>query len=230
MESEDLFSFNIREDESDLFIAADTPIDPEIAIEALASSRAQIKDYIKKNPEFSRSLSPLREEAEVFPIIKRMFKASTKVGVGPMASVAGAIAEDVGKKLLRHSSQIIIENGGDLFISTAKERRVGLYTAKGEFKNLIIRVDPSLSPLGICSSSSTLGPSLSLGNVDLAFVMAQDASLADAAATALGNKVKSKKNTTDTLQLIHSIEGVYAALVIIEGQLSVIGGIEFYTD
>ena len=230
MESDDLLSFNVKEDESDLWIAADNLIDSKIALKTLAFLRKQIKDYIKKNPAFLRSLSPIETDQDVPSVIKSMLEASYRADVGPMASVAGAIAEEVGRELLDYCSQIIVENGGDLFISTLKPRRVGLYTKVEEFRNLVIKIDPEMSPLGVCSSSSVLGHSLSLGKVDLSLVIAENSYLADAAATSLGNKVKSIEDASGALQSIHSIDGVYAALIVVDGQLNVIGEIEFDSD
>ncbi|MFA5389675.1 MAG: UPF0280 family protein, partial [Candidatus Omnitrophota bacterium] len=107
--------------ETDLSILAEKDI-KDIAEEIVGKYRQEIEKYIKQRPEFATSLEPISMDLSAPDIIKEMIRASEAAGVGPMAAVAGAIAEFVGKELLKYSGQLIIENGGDIFIKTDKER------------------------------------------------------------------------------------------------------------
>jgi ApbE superfamily uncharacterized protein (UPF0280 family) len=99
--------------------------------------------------------------------VREMADATREVGVGPMAAVAGAIAESVGKELLPYSDEVIVENGGDIFLKTSKERFIGVYAGKSKFtKKIAFSILPDETPLGVCTSSGTVGHSLSFGYAD----------------------------------------------------------------
>ena len=126
-----------------------------------------------------------------------MAQVGQQTGVGPMAAVAGAMAELIGKKLLDYSPEVIVENGGDIFMKISRRRRIGIFAGNSPFTDkLALELEPEETPLGICTSSGTVGPSLSLGTTDATIVASTSAALADAAATAVGNLVK----TADDLQ------------------------------
>ncbi len=126
-------------------------------------------------------------------IVKTMAEAAEKAGVGPMAAVAGAIAEYVGRELLPFSREVIVENGGDIFLKTQKTRSIGIYAGESSpfTGKLALRIEPKDTPLGICTSAGTVGHSLSFGKCDAAILVSPSASLADAAATAVGNLIQS---------------------------------------
>jgi len=69
-------------------------------------------------------------------------------------------------------------------------------------------------PLAICSSSARMGHSLSLGDCDLATVVARDASLADAAATLACNLTRTLHDVDATLARITGIPGVNGLLLV----------------
>ena len=135
-------------------------------------------------------------DVEVAPdaplIVRRMAEAGSKFGVGPMAAVAGAIAEAVGRELLGHSPQVSVENGGDIFIKMNELRRVTLYAGPGSpfSKKLGLMVDSSAEPVAVCTSSGTVGHSLSFGRADAVVAIADSAASADAAATAIANTIR----------------------------------------
>jgi ApbE superfamily uncharacterized protein (UPF0280 family) len=133
----------------------------------------------------------------------------------------------VGKDLLRYSRNIIIENGGDIFIESQKDIHVGILAGNSPLSDsisIIIRKEDM--PMGICTSSGTVGHSLSFGKADAVCVKAQSASLADAAATAIGNITKSKKDISRALQAGMKIKDVLGILIIVDDQFGVIGDIE----
>ena len=116
-----------------------------------------------------------------------MVKAGKNAGVGPMAAVAGAIAEHVGLGLLKSTNHVIVENGGDIFIKTDAPLTVGIFAGKSSLSLRIgIRLSGGPKPMAVCTSSGTVGHSLSLGRADAVCVAADSCAIADAAATAIG--------------------------------------------
>jgi ApbE superfamily uncharacterized protein (UPF0280 family) len=133
-----------------------------------------------------------------------------------MAAVAGAVAQFVSKDLLPLSEELIVENGGDLYLVTSKERTIGIYAGSSPLSLKIgIRVGPEETPLGICTSSGTVGPSLSFGKADAICILSKSASLADAAATAVGNIVREKKDVEAGLEKAKEIAGILGAVIIV---------------
>jgi len=144
-----------------------------------------------------------------------------------MASVAGAIAEFVGKDLLRYSNNVIVENGGDIFIKTGKGMRVGIFAAESALSmKVAIRVLPEETPMGICTSSASVGHSMSFGIADAVCVKSKSAILADAAATFVGNRVKKKENIKRAIEDGLKIEGVLGIVVIAGDAMGIAGNIE----
>ncbi|MBM4348020.1 MAG: UPF0280 family protein [Deltaproteobacteria bacterium] len=155
-----------------------------------------------------------------------MIRTSRLARVGPMAAVAGAMAQSVSEDLLRFSDEIIIENGGDIYLATSKERIVGIYAGSSPLSMKVgIVIKPEDSPIGICTSSGTVGPSLSFGKADAVCILSKSAALADAAATAVGNAIREKKDIEQGLERGQMIEGVLGVLIIIGEKMGVWGGI-----
>jgi len=143
-----------------------------------------------------------------------------------MAAVAGAISECLGQYLLRYSQELIIENGGDIFLRTIKERNVLLFAGNSPLSlKLAIRIPPRTT-VGICTSSGTVGHSLSFGRADAVCVLSPSSALADAAATALGNLVQSPKDVPYVLKKGKNIEGIEGIVIIIGETLGVWGKYE----
>lgn len=222
----DLIGQEVIVKETDLFIFAEKDV-KFIAEEIVKKYRAQIEDYIKHRPEFMTSLEPITDDASAAEIIKEMIRTTGLAGVGPMASVAGAIAEFTGKELMAHSKQIIIENGGDIFIKSDKVRTVAVYAGDSPLSNKIfIKIKPEDTPVGICTSSGTVGHSLSFGKADACVIIAKSAILADAVATAACNRIKEKKDIAPGLEFAISIKGVKGAAAILGKYFGSIGDIE----
>ena len=212
--------------ETDLFIFAEKDI-KDIATEIVKKYRARIEDYIRKRPEFMASLEPISQDESAPDIIKEMIRTTGLAGVGPMASVAGAVAEFSGKELLVYTKQIIIENGGDIFIKSDKERVAAIYTGDSALSNKIfIKIKPEDTPIGICTSSGTVGHSLSFGKADACVIIAKSATLADAVATAACNRVKEKNDIAPCLEFALSIKGVKGAIIILGKDFESMGDIE----
>ncbi len=223
---DDLTAVKVIQEETDLLVSGDVDLSVAAAA-AIAKYRNQIKGYIVRNKGFQPALEPVEVSDEAPEIIKEMSRAASIVGVGPMASVAGAVAERVGRDLLKLSKQIIVENGGDIFIKTAGERLLGIYAGSSPFTGkLALKIKPDQTPLGICTSSGTVGHSLSFGKADAAIVLSKWTALADAAATATGNLVKTEDDVQKGVEFAKAIEGVEGVVVIMGEKIGAWGKIE----
>jgi uncharacterized protein len=225
VKSEDLVTFEVIVKETDLLISAGKDLFSE-ARESVLKHRLHVETYISKNPEFESSLVPVPDDPLAPPIIGEMIRASRIAGVGPMASVAGAVAESVSKDLLPSSQEIIVENGGDIYLATTKERTIAVYAGASPYSlKLGVVIRPEMTPLGVCTSSGTVGPSLSFGNADAVCILSPSAALADAAATSVGNRVKGKEDIGAGLDRAKEIEGVTGALVILGDKMGAWGDV-----
>jgi ApbE superfamily uncharacterized protein (UPF0280 family) len=147
-----------------------------------------------------------------------------------MASVAGAIAEFVGNELLTSSPEIIIENGGDIFLRSLKKRLIGIHAGKSPFTGKIgMEINGTDTPLGICTSSGTVGHSLSFGKADAVIVLASSATLADAAATAIGNLVKQPTDVSIGTEFASGIDGLKGVIILKNDKLGLWGEVELST-
>jgi hypothetical protein len=157
-------------------------------------------------------------------IVKEMAEAGQKAGVGPMAAVAGAIAECVGRELMRFSPEVIVENGGDIFLNTLKPRLVGVYAGGSPFTGKIaLQIEAEETPLGICTSSGTVGHSLSFGRADAVIVLSPSAAIADAVATAIGNLIKNAADIPKGINFAQGIPGLKGILIIKDDKLGLWG-------
>jgi len=198
-----------------------------IAYNSLLDCRQQIENYIKSYPSFQKSYAPVRAGKNDSSIIKEMVKASSLVNVGPMAAVAGAIAEFVGKELLKFCKEVIVENGGDIFLKTDKKRRVGVYAGESPFSEKIaLEIAPESTPLGICSSSGTFGHSFSFGKADVALAVAKSSALADVSATAIGNLIQTKEDLSRGISFAKKIPGLSGTVIIKEDEIAIWGKIK----
>jgi len=212
--------------ETDLYILAQRVLEQE-AREAIIQLRQQLEAYISVNPQFQASLVPLPADPRAPQIVKEMLAAAQKAGVGPMAGVAGAMAAFVGAALLAFTSEVVVENGGDIFLQTGTERTIGIFAGTSPLSMQVgIRVPAERQPLGVCTSSATVGPSLSLGRADAVCVISPSATLADAAATALGNMVQGKGDIERVLEAGQKIPGVEGAVIIVADALGAWGEYE----
>jgi len=221
--------YRITVAETDLQIICTRRLDTDYVRNRISLYRRQIRGYIGRDPRFLTSLKPIAVELKARPIVKAMAECARKAQVGPMAAVAGAIAEFIGKDLLRKGyRELIIENGGDIFLATRKTRRVGIYAGSSKlWRGLCIKVRPEYSPLGICASSGRFGHSLSFGSADCAIILAKSACLADAAATAFANRINSKLDLERSIAFVRGIKGVLGAAAIFKNNLISWGKVEF---
>lgn len=231
--SSDLFGFTVQVKKTDMYVAIDAALESTAeryirrTIELVERRTGELERYVLRDPMFLLSLVPHRVADDAPLVARLMAESAALAGVGPMAAVAGAFAEMVGRALLEESSQVIVENGGDVFILTTKDRKVAIFAGESELSNkLALLVRPADTPIGICTSSGTVGPSLSLGTADAAVAMARSAPLADAAATALGNLVRTGADIAGALDYARGIPGISGAVIIKGGSLGAWGKVE----
>jgi len=225
--------------ETDLWIGVD-PASYDGRMEDFAASRArsyrlELESYCARRPEFLSSLAPIADDLSAPKIARVMMAATAAAGVGPMASVAGAVADFVGADLDAEFGcrEIVVENGGDLWMKFAEAIDAAVFAGTSPLSGKVgVSIPPELSPLGLCTSSGTVGPSLSLGRADAAMIAARAdaaatlsraAALADAWATALGNAVGSEDDIERALDLTAGASGLVSALVVKGGRMGIRG-------
>jgi ApbE superfamily uncharacterized protein (UPF0280 family) len=221
IDAQGMVSSYVSVKETDLHILAAREIERQ-ALDLVYQFRNQLENYIAARPEFLTALVPIDKDLLAPPIVKQMLEAASSADVGPMAAVAGAIAEFVGFGLLDQGiDEIIIENGGDIFIKRNKECITSIFTGQSPLnQKLGIKIAKADMPIGVCTSSGTVGHSLSLGQADSVTVLAASTPLADAAATRIGNEVSSKAAGSaieHALDIGRNISGL-SGVVIIQGE------------
>ena len=198
-----------------------------LALEAAHRFRTQVEEYIRIHPEFRTSLVPVPDDPFAPGIIKDMLAASRSAGVGPMASVAGAIAERVGTALLGESRTVVVENGGDIYLNIKENLSIGVFAGNSPLSGRIaLTIEASRTPLGVCTSSGTVGHSLSFGIADAVCIKSKSTALADAAATAAGNLIRKKTDVKKGLARAMAVEGVLGVLIVTGDTLAVQGDME----
>ena len=204
----------VIEKESDLLILAEKALTgPGHA--SLKRERKDLYDFIEKNPKFEKTFKPFHVSVFSPKIIKLMSWASKQANVGPMAAAGGAIAELVGADLMKYSKEVIVENGGDIFVKLIKPRRIGVYACESPFSEKIaLEISPNDTPLGISTSIGTVGHSITFGAADAVIVTARSCALADAAATAIGNVVTNEDTIEEGLNMAKKIKGLHGTLII----------------
>ncbi|NLY17405.1 MAG: UPF0280 family protein [Clostridiaceae bacterium] len=221
-----LVYFAVKVKQTDLYIGAVKNLSKE-AGKSIIKYRQLIEDYIRRQPVFLHSLTPIEPLMDAPLIIKNMCNAAKMAGVGPMAAVAGAISMYVAQDLMPYSDELIIENGGDIYLAGSKERIVSIFAGNSKLSGKIgIKLRPEDLPVGICTSSGTVGHSLSFGKADAAVVLSKDACLADATATVAGNIVKTAKDIEPAINRIRKIQGISGILIVVGNDMGAWGRIE----
>lgn len=161
-----------------------------LAERAMVAAYQQVEGYAALHPGFAAALEPLPVDMGAPPLVRRMAAAAALAGVGPMAAVAGAIAHTVVEALVRAGCRhVVVDNGGDVVLRLEQPVTVGVFTGSAQVRDIALRCEPRPGIFSVCTSSGTIGHSLSLGRADAATVIAASGFLADAFATALGNRV-----------------------------------------
>jgi len=214
VKDKDLVSFNVVVKETDLYIRATTDLKRK-ALKLVLKYRDLLERYIERHPSFLTSLEPVAIGDDTPRIVTEMAESARKVGIGPMASVAGAIAEFVGSQLLDSSPEIIVENGGDIYLKSSGKRLIGIYAGGSPLTGKIsLEINGRDTPMGICTSSGTVGHSLSYGKADAVIVLSKSAALADAAATAIGNLIIHPDDIPSGIKFAQGIDRLNGVVII----------------
>jgi len=215
--ADDLVSSLVSVGETDLHILAARNVTRE-AYHFVHRYRNQLENYIAAHPGFLTALVPLEQDTLAPPIVKGMLRAAAAADVGPMAAVAGAVAEYVGRDLLGAGvHEVMVENGGDIFLKRNRECVAAIFAGQSPLNRKVgIKIPASLMPVGLCTSSGSVGHSLSLGKADSVTVLAPSALLADAAATRLCNEVTAgdQRNINRALEAARTIRGILGVVII----------------
>jgi len=222
-----LFYLRTTYREADLLIASESVSAINVGLSKFIEERNNIQSFLEKHPEFVYSLEPLGLGGDLPPAIALSVECSRKAGVGPMASLPGALADLALESMLHNGVEnAIVENGGEISMRICRKAVVGVYTGR-EF-NFGLILEKPCGRIGISTSSSSVSHALSFGDADAAVVVAENAALADAVSTRVGNIVKSgcSKSMEEAVKLACSIDGVLGCVVYSDNLISFKGDVK----
>ena len=227
-----VYKHHFTEKESDITIISESTIAIERAKKVFFSSRNILERYIVEHSSFSTSFKPLKIFSSE-PIIQKMSQAAKLYDVGPMAAVAGALAdlmmEEMKNKKLDFvpAKTALVENGGEIAINSEKDMKIALYAGQNKLNlNLGFLITKKDCPLGIATSSATVGHAVSLGQADAVTIFSENAAYADAAATKIANLVKGddiEKSIKTALDAADDYWGIKGALICREDKIGTAG-------
>ncbi|MBW1785307.1 MAG: UPF0280 family protein [Deltaproteobacteria bacterium] len=224
--SNDLVSFRVAVKQTDLWVSACIGLETETR-DLVLDCRLRLETYIREHPEFAVTLVPGPDDPYAPDIVKEMLWAGKRAGVGPMAAVAGAVAQHVGSGLLRHTDQVVVENGGDIYLRVARPATVSIFAGASPLSEKVgLRIPPEQMPMGICSSSASIGHSLNTGVMDVLCVLSPSCALADAAATALGNRLQRADDLEKVPGWADRMGGLLGGVVIAGDRMAAWGDVE----
>ncbi len=196
-----------------------------LAERTLFAAREEIETYIAAQPRFLTSLEPLLIDMEAPGVARRMAAAAALAGVGPMAAVAGAIAQVTVEALVAAGARhVIVDNGGDVVLHIDQPVRIGIFTGSAKIRDIALSFEPRPGIFSVCTSSGTVGHSLSFGRADAATIIAESGSLADAMATALGNRVRQASEETIDQAIRDTLADGVEGLLVVAGDRLGLGG------
>jgi ApbE superfamily uncharacterized protein (UPF0280 family) len=189
----------------------------------IVRQRRLLEAFIKTHRDFVTALTPVSLPENAPEVARRMAAAAQQTGLGPMAAVAGTLSQlGVEKALQCGDRDVVVENGGDIFMCIDRPLLVGIYAGPGGL-DLAFEVNPADTPLAICSSSGRMGHSLSLGDCDLACAVAEDGALADAAATKLANQIRRAADLQSAVHAVMNTAGLSGVLAVQGGNVALAG-------
>ena len=216
--------FGLSYRESILTVVCDDGL-RDAAFDAMMEARYSVESKISEDPFFGITYDPYPASPGDDELVRRMCDASAVAGVGPMAGVAGAVAIHIAERLVEMgSTYAVVENGGDIAFYSPEPRLVGIFADHPVFRDLAFSVS-SDSIVGICSSSRTVGPSVSFGTSSISTVFSDDVILADCCATALGNMVRDESTIQDAVRDIGSRDGVKGCMACCGDKVAMFGGL-----
>ena len=226
-------SFTVNYKETDLWIGVD-PLSfkqemQQDAFLQVKELRHQMEQYLLTDPIYGKTFVPCSIQPNAPAIVNIMADAARRAGVGPMAAVAGAFAETTGRYLLEKYAirELVIENGGDIFLKVEKPLILLIYAGNSVLSDKIaIEIPAGETPLGVCTSSATVGPSVSLGKTDATMIACRNTALADAFATTFGNMVKSVEDLQEAINKTQQFAEILSAVIICQDKIGIRGKFE----
>ena len=215
--------------ESDLWIGVDNG-SYSASMEAdtyamLVDLRRQMDAYLLMDPAYKAALTPYDAGLEAPDILKEMSRISHKTGIGPMSAVAGAVAKHVADFL--GTKEVIVENGGDIYAKACSDMDISVFAGQSPLSEKIgLHIPEAAFPLGICTSSGTVGPSLSLGRADAVMIVCKDVMLADSYATAMANRIKTVNDLQPVIDRISDIPEILGAIAVKDDRMAITGQFE----
>ena len=219
--------------ESDLWIGVDSG-SYSASMEAdtyamLVELRRSMDAYLLMDPAYKTALVPYDAGLEAPDILKEMSLVSHKTGIGPMSAVAGAVAVRVAEYIKSKFGvkEIVVENGGDIYVETHSDMDISVFAGQSPLSEKIgLHIPTADFPLGICTSSGTVGPSLSLGRADAVMIVCKDVLLADSYATAMANRIKTVNDLQPVIDRIQNIPDILGAIVVKDDRMAICGQYE----
>ena len=191
----------------------------------LVDLRRQMDAYLLMDPAYKAALTPYDAGLEAPNILKEMSRVSHKTGIGPMSAVAGAVAKKVAEFL--GTQEVIVENGGDIYAQAASDMDISVFAGQSPLSEKIgLHIPAAEFPLGICTSSGTVGPSLSLGRADAVMIVCKDVLLADSYATAMANRIKTVNDLQSVIDRISDIPEILGAIAVKDDRMAITGRFE----
>lgn len=209
--------------ETEMNITVDDSFKDNIA-DYVREARSSIEDKIRSDPFFGITYDPYSPSDNDDTLIRHMCSASVSADVGPMASVAGAVALHVIERLKDQGcTHAVIDNGGDIALMCDHEIIIRVYSGNDITEDIGMIIPKTDGILGICSSSGKIGHSVSFGNSDVCTVISEDPILSDACATSLGNMISEESDLLASLEKICEVEGVRGCFAFINGAIASCG-------
>jgi ApbE superfamily uncharacterized protein (UPF0280 family) len=220
----DLTCFEVVVRETDLQVCAESELSDRVE-DLVVQARWEIEEFTRTHPYFAESLAPIEPSADAPPLVQRMAEVSVIAGVGPMAAVAGAVSEYVALGLEDVSPNVIVENGGDVYVMGDKDRVVSFWAGEDAVGGVGLKIHAGLMPMGVCTSSGRIGHSTSFGSADAVAVLSRNGALADAVATALANQIRTPEDIDQAIEAARNILGILGVVATIDGHLGAWGNV-----
>ncbi len=226
-------SFSVKYKETDLWIGVDkdsySPFMQDEALSIIIKLRNLMDSYLLLDPEYKTSLVPYLPQTPAPLIFHDMSAVCKRSEIGPMSAVAGAVAKYTALELKKKFPyrEIMVENGGDIYIDIKEDIDIAVFAGQSPLSNRVgLHIPASVSPVGVCTSSGTVGPSLSFGKADAVMIVCKDVLLADSYATAMANRVKTTADIESVIDYISDRSDILGALIVKDDKMAVTGCFE----
>lgn len=233
MGAERFRSFTISYLETDLWIGVDalhySPDMHQCALDEVKRLRAEMDSYITRDTAFKTSLAPHAVQPNAPAVCVEMAEAARIANVGPMAAVAGAFARRVGERLKErfNTPEVVVENGGDIYMDVHNDMLVAVFAGESPLSEKVgIRIPKAYGALGVCTSSGTVGHSLSFGKADAVMVACRNTALADAYATSIANRIQTPADIEPVIEQLQLHNDMLSVVIICGDRMGAWGELE----